>query len=60
MVKRSDDNEDVLKKRLDTYHNQTVPIIEYYQKQGILVKVDAAKKPEEVWEQVKNAVEKCK
>ena len=59
-MKRSDDNEDVLRKRLDTYHTQTVPIIDYYKKMGILVTIDASKKPEEVWEQVKNAVEKCK
>ena len=59
-MKRSDDTEEVLKKRLDTYHGQTVPIIEYYQKKGILVKIDAAKTPAEVWQQVKNAVEKCK
>ena len=59
-MKRSDDNEEVLRKRLETYHNQTVPIIDYYRKMGILVEVDASKKPEEVWEQVKNAVEKCK
>ena len=59
-MKRSDDNEDALRKRLDVYHTQTVPLIDFYKKKGILVEVDASKKPEEVWEQVKNAVEKCK
>ena len=59
-MKRSDDTEEVLRKRLETYRNQTVPIIDYYKKMGILVKVDASKKPDEVWEEVKNAVEKCK
>ncbi len=59
-MKRSDDNEDVLRKRLETYHCHTVPLIDFYKKLGIMVDVDASKKPEEVWAQVKNAVEKCK
>ena len=32
---RSDDNEDTIKKRLDVYHNQTAPLIEWYEKEGI-------------------------
>ena len=32
---RSDDNEETIKKRLDVYHNQTSPLIEWYEKEGI-------------------------
>ena len=32
---RSDDNEEKIKKRLDVYHNQTAPLIEWYEKEGI-------------------------
>ena len=32
---RSDDNEETIKKRLDVYHNQTAPLIEWYEKEGI-------------------------
>ena len=32
---RSDDNEETIKKRLDVYHNQTSPLIEWYQNEGI-------------------------
>ena len=32
---RSDDNEETIKKRLDVYHNQTSPLIEWYAKEGI-------------------------
>ena len=32
---RSDDNEATIKKRLDVYHNQTAPLIEWYEKEGI-------------------------
>lgn len=32
---RSDDNEETIKKRLGVYHNQTSPLIEWYEKEGI-------------------------
>lgn len=32
---RSDDNEETIKKRLDVYHNQTSPLIDWYEKEGI-------------------------
>ena len=32
---RSDDNEETIKKRLNVYHNQTSPLIEWYEKEGI-------------------------
>ena len=32
---RSDDNEETIKKRLNVYHSQTAPLIEWYEKEGI-------------------------
>ncbi len=32
---RSDDNAETIKRRLDVYHNQTAPLIEWYEKEGI-------------------------
>lgn len=32
---RSDDNEETIKKRLEVYHNQTAPLIDWYGKEGI-------------------------
>ena len=32
---RSDDNEETIKKRLDVYHNQTSPLIDWYENEGI-------------------------
>lgn len=32
LIKRSDDNAELLKKRLAVYHDQTSPLISYYQK----------------------------
>ena len=37
LIQRDDDNEQTVKNRIEVYHNQTEPIKEYYEKQGILV-----------------------
>ena len=37
---RSDDTEDVIRRRLEVYFEQTAPLIEMYRSQGILVQVD--------------------
>lgn len=37
---RSDDNEETIKKRLDVYHNQTAPLIAWYEKEGIHNHID--------------------
>ncbi|KAG7194434.1 adenylate kinase [Scheffersomyces spartinae] len=52
LVQRSDDNEAALKKRLVTYHNQTEPIVAYYQKSGIWSGIDASQKPTKVWDDI--------
>ncbi|MDA0704206.1 MAG: adenylate kinase [Proteobacteria bacterium] len=37
---RADDNADVLRNRLKTYHDQTAPIIPYYRDKGMLEQID--------------------
>jgi Adenylate kinase and related kinases len=37
LIKRSDDNAEALKKRLESYHKQTTPLVDYYQKKGEFV-----------------------
>lgn len=53
LVKRSDDNPESLKKRLDAYHKQTRPLSEYYTKRRILRQIDASLNEEKVWQQIK-------
>eukprot|EP01065_Artemidia_motanka_P034089 TRINITY_DN4124_c4_g1_i1.p1 TRINITY_DN4124_c4_g1~~TRINITY_DN4124_c4_g1_i1.p1 ORF type:complete len:250 (+),score=45.40 TRINITY_DN4124_c4_g1_i1:82-831(+) len=50
---RSDDNKESIRKRLDTYHTQTRPVVDYYSALGKLRVVDAANPLEKVWESVK-------
>ena len=40
LILRDDDKPETVKKRLDVYHAQTQPLIEYYTKKGILKTVD--------------------
>jgi adenylate kinase len=55
-VQRDDDTEEAIRKRLETYHEQTEPLKDYYEEKGILVTVDASKDIDEVTEEVLKAV----
>lgn len=49
LIRRSDDNVEALKKRLDSYHKQTSPLAQYYALTGIHHLVDATKKSQDVF-----------
>jgi adenylate kinase len=46
LLQRADDNEDTIRQRLEAYHKQTRPLIEYYRAQGVLHFIDGNKEPE--------------
>lgn len=48
LYQRADDNEETIRTRMDEYMKNTMPIIDYYEDQGTLRKVDADKDAEEV------------
>jgi len=50
---RHDDNEIAIKERLHVYIEQTQPLIDYYKKLGLLIKVDASKDPHELYRDIK-------
>jgi adenylate kinase len=57
LIQRSDDNPETIKRRLASFHKDTVPVAAYYKRQGILDKLDATKKPQEVHATIKKIVE---
>jgi len=59
LIQRVDDNEATLKKRLETYHTNTTPVIGYYKKQGALTTLDASQKADKVFSTIKGIVAKC-
>ena len=46
LVKREDDNEETFENRFDTYMEKTKPLIEFYEKQGNLYRIDKTDKDE--------------
>ncbi len=49
LVLRDDDRPETVQKRLNVYHDQTQPLIEYYKKQGILKTVDGTQDMKDVF-----------
>ena len=56
LVQRADDKPETVLQRLKTYHEQTQPLIEFYENEGVLVTVDGTKKPSEVLEDILGAL----
>lgn len=54
--RRADDVPDTVRNRLKVYHNQTEPLVQYYEKKGILKKVDGMAPIEEVTRQIEGAL----
>lgn len=48
LIQRDDDHPDVIKKRLEVYHQQTEPVVGFYARQEKLKTVDARRKSSEV------------
>lgn len=55
LIRRSDDNEETLKKRLVSFHDKTIPVLDYYNKAGVLHSIDAARPIADVNELVMQA-----
>jgi adenylate kinase len=45
---RADDNPETVRERLRVYHAETEPLVEHYERQGKLHRVDGARAPDEV------------
>lgn len=52
LIQRPDDREDVIRERLATFEKQTQPVIDYYARQGRLLKVNGDLPPEQVFDQL--------
>ncbi|MDN3024635.1 adenylate kinase [Streptomyces sp. S.PB5] len=48
LYQRDDDSEDTVRTRLEVYHTQTEPIIDYYKSQGLVVTIEAMGPVDEV------------
>ncbi|KAJ3922160.1 UMP-CMP kinase [Lentinula edodes] len=55
---REDDNVESIKKRFNTYKEQTMPVIEHYEKLGKVIEIDSSVSIEEVHQKTRSAVAK--
>jgi len=56
LIVRDDDKPDVVRHRLDQYHEKTAPLVDYYKKQGLLNRIDGTQDPDLVGESIQNLV----
>ena len=57
VVQRDDDTEDAVRKRLAIYASQTLPALEWFDAQGLLVSIDGVGAPEEVFDRLVGAID---
>ncbi|HCJ65874.1 MAG TPA: adenylate kinase [Elusimicrobia bacterium] len=60
IIYRSDDHPETIKERLKVYQKETVPVIEYYQQQGILKKINGKGQINQIYNLLKNTLQSCK
>lgn len=52
LYQRDDDKEETIRQRLEVYQAQTAPLIEYYEKKGVLYNIDGTGSIEEIFQSI--------
>ena len=55
---RADDNAESIKKRFKTFEDQSMPVVDYYEKEGRVEKVLATGSKDDIYDRVKKAMDK--
>jgi adenylate kinase len=56
LIVRDDDKPEVIRKRLETYHEKTEPLVSYYDQRGVLRRIEGSAAPDEVTEEIRRAL----
>lgn len=56
LVQRDDDKPDVVRNRLTVYHEKTAPLIDFYDKQGLMRRIDGMRSPTEVHDHIRAVI----
>jgi len=56
LVQRDDDRPEVVRNRLRVYHEQTEPLIDYYDEQGLMRRIDGTRPPAEVHDHIRAVI----
>jgi len=57
LVKRKDDEEQAIKKRIEQFFEKTIPVVEQYEKEWKLIKVNANQSIDKVFNEIKNKLQ---
>jgi adenylate kinase len=57
LYQREDDNEDVVRHRVDVYERKSQPLLRFYETDGLVLRVDGTGPPAEVYHRVAGALE---
>ena len=57
LTQREDDKPETVRKRLEVYHRETEPLVERYERQGLVHRIDGTQSPDEVHEQLRGVLE---
>jgi adenylate kinase len=56
LMQRDDDKPEVVQNRLNVYHEKTAPLIEYYDEQGLMRRIDGTRSPAEVHDHIRAVI----
>ena len=56
LVVRDDDKPEVIRKRLETYHEKTEPLVSYYDHRSVLRRIEGAAPPDQVGEEIRRTL----
>ncbi len=56
LYQRDDDSEATVRNRLEVYRNQTEPLIDYYDRAGVVARIDGAQSPDRTYEDIRAAL----
>ena len=56
LIQRDDDNPEVIRNRLQVYHDQTEPLIDYYDEQGLMRRIDGTRSAAEVHDHIRAVI----
>jgi adenylate kinase len=56
LIQRDDDTAEVIERRLAVYHEQTKPLVDYYDSQGLLRRIDGTRSPSEVHDHIRAVI----
>jgi adenylate kinase len=56
LIQRDDDKPEVIRNRLEVYHKQTEPLVDYYDQKGLMRRIDGTRSPDEVHDHIRAVI----